>query len=426
MIPKIDASKIFSTLGNNSSLVPLGIKDVANSSGLTVSSYITGSGFEGKDRFIDEFGTQAIWLGGIPAYKYLLNNTLFKFAKFDSKIDPRIFKDKKITALAMKYAPSQEIKENIKNAAKRQKMFKTLAVIRFAASTVLAALTYFGLTKLRHKYTENQIKKEYMEHKKKDLSAYNKQVPFSAAFSPVQKSANPVFTGGIQDFMFDPVKNLMLVDGSITAERLSSARNPQDFLGYLIKESSTWTFMYFAGPLITKYLEKHSEKAYNKSINLDARIIESPQLRDSLLDGSLKKHIEILKNIKSDEDLYKFAVSPETNNIVIDMAKKSDIITLLKNLDKVDTRNYIDLNNLKSLAGKLEKLISQYEKSGQSTDAFITSLRNLKRSAVIKNIGACIFALGIIVPAIMVIVRKLSPTPEFQVKKDIEEQLKKS
>ena len=73
MLPAITASKIYSTLGNNNSLVPLAIKDVANSLGLTTGSYITGDKLEGKDRFIDEFGTQAIWLFGIPAYKKLID-----------------------------------------------------------------------------------------------------------------------------------------------------------------------------------------------------------------------------------------------------------------------------------------------------------------------------------------------------------------
>ena len=78
MLLAITASKIYSTLGNNNSLVPLAIKDVANSLGLTTGSYITGDKLEGKDRFIDEFGTQAIWLFGIPAYKKLIDLTLYK------------------------------------------------------------------------------------------------------------------------------------------------------------------------------------------------------------------------------------------------------------------------------------------------------------------------------------------------------------
>ena len=71
MIPAISASYIYSKLGNSNSLVPMAIKDIANSVGLTAGSYITGDELEGKDRFLDEFGTQAIWLFGIPGYKKL-------------------------------------------------------------------------------------------------------------------------------------------------------------------------------------------------------------------------------------------------------------------------------------------------------------------------------------------------------------------
>ena len=43
----------------------MAIKDIANSVGLTAGSYITGDKLEGKDRFLDEFGTQAFWNSGI-------------------------------------------------------------------------------------------------------------------------------------------------------------------------------------------------------------------------------------------------------------------------------------------------------------------------------------------------------------------------
>ena len=81
MIPAINASAIYSTLGNPSSLVPLAVKDVANSLGLTTGSYIIGDKLEGKDRFLDEFGTQAIWLFGLPVFKKITDLTLYKALK---------------------------------------------------------------------------------------------------------------------------------------------------------------------------------------------------------------------------------------------------------------------------------------------------------------------------------------------------------
>lgn len=433
MISNITASTVYSVLGNNSSKVPLAIKDIANSCGLTAASYMAGDNVEGKDRFIDEFGTQAIWLWGIPAYQKILDLTFFKSAGLDPKVDTRILKDSKIFQAAQELAPTEAIKNSLKNVSLNQGKFKTLSLIKFAASTLLTSITYLGLTKYRHKYTEEQIKKDYFEKQKnKHISFKDKtsqQVPFSSAFSQVHQSKkgsnnNVSFTGGFEDFIFDPVKNLMIVDASITGERLTHSRNPQDFLGYVIKEGSFWAFMYFAGPLISKALEANAEKKHNKSIDLDARVIESEQFKDAFKDGSIKEHLKVFKNAdKSDLDMYKFAVQSK-DNLIVDMAKKSDIIELLKDSDKVDTRKYIDLKELRGVAQKVEKLFGQYENSGENLDDFFKAVRKLKRASVIKNIGACIGALGVVAPAIMLMMRKMNP--EYQVKKDIEKQLSKS
>lgn len=434
MIPKISASAIYSVLGNNSSLIPLGIKDVANSCGLTAASYIAGDSVEGKDRFIDEFGTQAIWLGGIPSYKYILDKTLFKFTKLDPKVDVRVLKDKNIANAAMEFAPTEKIRQGIEQALKNQKLFKNLTLAKFGISTVMTALTYFGLTKFRHKYTEQKITKDFYAKKEQEEKSekFVKEIPFSSAFDSVHKpNKKQVAFTGLQNFMFDPVKNLMLVDATITGERLSHSRNPQDFMGYVIKEGSFWLFMYGAGKMISDALERHSEKKHNKSIDLDARVIESEELKESFINGTLKKHLNVFKNAdKSDAEIYKFAVS-QKDNLVVNMAKKSDIIPLLGKSDVVDTRAFIDLGNnkagefggLRGLAKKLEKLLNQYENSGEDIETFFKSVRKLKRASVLKNIGSCIGALGIIAPAIMLMVRKFGDNTDYQVKKDVEAKL---
>lgn len=430
MIPKITASTVYSKLGDNSSLVPLAIKDIANSCGLTAASYMSGDNAEGKDRFIDEFGTQAIWLWGIPVYKKLLDIALFKQAKLDPEVDARILKNKDILQAAKEMAPTESIKNSLKAVAENQSEFKALTVAKFAASTILTAGTYLGLTKFRHNYTESKIKKDYFEKmKKQQMNGYNTEnIPFSSAFSHVHKqnknSKNVAFTGGVQDFIFDPVKNLMLVDGAITGERLTHAKNPQDFLGYVIKEGFFWAFMYFAGPTLSKALEKFADQK-GKSIDLDSRVIFGKDLEKAFNgkdSGIMPKQIqEFKKAAKSDLELYKFAVKPENKNLIIKMAKDSGIITLADGSELVDTRKYIDLKELRGICDKAEKLFTQYKKSEQPLDEFLKSVRSLKKASILKNIGACIGALGIIAPAIMLGLRKLNP--DYQVRKDIEKKL---
>ncbi|MBD5402450.1 hypothetical protein HDR58_06585 [bacterium] len=429
MIPQITASTIYSTLGNNSSKVPLAIKDIANSCGLTAASYMSGDRAEGKDRFIDEFGTQAIWLWGIPAYQKILDFCMYKPAKIDPSVDVRILKDQKIFEAAKEFAPTKAILDSLEKVGANQKTVKQLNIAKFALSTGLTALSYFGLTKFRHNYTENQIKQDILNKQNAQKDSFNIQssqdIPFSSAFSNVHSVSqkNPSFTGGMQDFIFDPVKNLMIVDGIITGERLSHSKNPQDFFGYVVKEGSFWAFMYFAGPLIAKALEKVADKK-GKSIDLDARVIFDEQLKNSFKDGSIKSHLAAFKAADvSDVGIYKFAVNPETKNLVVDFAKNSDVIELVKGSDKVDTRRFIDLNDLRGVAQKLEKLFGQYENSGESLDDFFKSVQKLKKGAIWKNIGSCIGALGILAPAIMLISRKIGSGSDYQVRKDIEQKM---
>ena len=419
MISPVTISKIYSQLGNSNSLVPLAIKDIANSAGMSAGSYISGDKHEGKDRFMDEFGTMAIWLLGIPFFKKVLDFVLFKPFKLDPSIDVRNFKNADILKKSAEFAPNEKIKAGIEKAAKNQKLFKGLTLTRFIASTILTIVSYGAFTKYRHKVTENAIRKELLDKKKQQEAGQN--------------ANEPNFTGGLSDFMFSPVKNLMIVDGAITTERFAQSRNKQDLTGYIIKEGAFWGFVYFAGDRIKNYLEKKVEKKYNRSIDLDSRVIESDELKNALSDGKLKKSlIEFEKSAgKSDLEIYEF-INKNPENFVVEMAKKSDIIPTLKKTDIIDTRKFVDISEVKLTKTKLEKLLNQFEGEKANTtkskeeflEEFLNSLKKFKRKSVLKNIGICIGALGVAVPLTMIALRYSGGVKqEFQTKKEIEKQL---
>lgn len=452
MIPVITASKVYSILGNNNSLVPLAMKDVANSVGLTAGSYIVGKEEEGQDRFIDEFGTQALWLFGIPGYKKLLDFVMFKTMGYDPKIDVRVLKNKDIFEKAKEFAHNDKVKAAFEKVGKNQKTFKGLTFAKFAVSTLMTIGTYGALTHYRHKFTEENIKKNIIaEHKAKEAkqnknTTFIPQAPKPEAFKAVsvkdEKDREQLAFKGLSDFMFSPVKNLMILDGAISGERLATSRNMQDFLGYGIKEGSFWIFMYYAGQRIQTHLEKSAETKHKKSIDLDARVIESDELKKAFHDNSLKKSIDEFANCKTDVEIYEF-INKHPDNFIVKMAKKSDIVKtkcsnenmfvkfarrtgmmpLLDNPDVVDTRAYIDIDEFKGVAKKLEKLHGQYEQSGESLEKFLGGVKKLKRASVWKNMGSCIFALGVLAPAIMVATRILREDKEFKVKEKIEKEL---
>ena len=354
----INPAKIYSTLGNPNSLIPLGVKDISSCVGMTAGSYATGKE-EGFDRFIDEFGTEGLWLGGIPTLKWIYDKTVFKAFGLDAKIDPRNLKDMDMFEKVKKYAPTEEIRKNLEKAGDKKRLFKNLAATKFVTSTVIAAGAYVGLTKLKQYYTDQKIRKnlikEYQEEVKKK-EAENKQEN--------QKTENPSFKGLgriVEEFAFSPVKNMYILDGFITCERLKDSRTSQEFVGYAIKEGSILLFLYYAGKKIQQFMENSAKKKHNKSITLDARVLESDNLKKIFKDGSIEK-----------------------------------------------------------LYGQYKEALAK----GDTTDSFFKQLKKLKRNSIRMNIGSCILALGVITPSIMLLKRMTDKSgPEFQTKKEIKEQL---
>lgn len=414
----VNAAKIYSTLGNPNSLIPLGVKDVSSCLGMTAGSYVTGKE-EGFDRFIDEFGTEALWLGGIPTLKWIFDKTVFKAFGLDAKIDPRNLRHKE-EALFNKikeFAPNEEIRKSLEKAESNKKLFKNLAATKFVVSTVLAAGAYIGLTRLKQYYTHQKIRKNL-------IAEYN------AKKNDENSSKNPSFKGigkVVEDFAFSPVKNMYILDGFITTERLADSRSTQELAGYAIKEGSCLFFLYYAGRKIQEWMEKSAKKKYNKSITLDSRVLESDNFKKSFEDGSIEKSIAEFKNAqKSDIGLYEF-LHKNPENKIVEVAKQSDVIKTFNKTNKIDTRAYIDLDEVKGINAKVEELFSQYKSAiqkGENSDTFFKTVRKLKRSSIIKNIGACILALGVITPGAMLIKRLTDKSgKEFQTKKEIKEEL---
>ncbi len=418
----VNVASIFSTLGNPNSLIPLAIKDSTSTAGMTIGSYITGKE-EGHDRFIDEVGTEAIWLGGIPFFKWIYDKTAFKALGLDSKFDARNLKDKDVLAKIKEYAPTEKIKQDIEKISQKSATFRKAAATKFFVSTALTVASYIGLTKFKQKYTDKKIRENLIAEYEAQKAQAKKDLPNEKA------SSNPSFKGlgsAIESLAFSPVKNMWVLDGAITAERLKDSRTKQEFIGYAIKEASILTFMYYAGGKIQEQLEKQAEKM-GKSISLDARVLEDGFLKDAFKDASIEKSLAEFKAANTTTaNLYEF-LHNNPDNLVVKTAKISDIISLYKETGKIDTRKYIDLKEVEGIQNKIELLYKQYKDAlakGETADKFFAQVKKLKRNSILTNIGSCMLALGVFTPAIMLLRRYSGDdNQEFETKKQIREQL---
>lgn len=443
--------KIFSTLGSSQSLVPLGIKDCANGLGATAGSAVT-SKEEAKDRFIDEFGSETIWLGGIPLYKGLTNKTLFKFLKYDPKYDVRNLANHDIYQKTLEHAPTEEIKANIEKIGQNSKTYKNLCVGKFVLATLLALGTYSFLTDIKQKYTEKKIRNRLLKEQENDSKAKmsvasNTNSSGYGVFEKMKHKDSDKNTNfkGLQNIMLDPVKNMFIMDAGITSQRLIKSRSPQECVGYAIKEAGFLYFMYVLGKKVQNHFENVADKKHNKSIALDAKVLEHNELMESFKNGSVVQDLNRFKAADSNDcALYDF-IKSETDkgingakkNSVIEAATQSDIIQTYKKPQKwykifskaedtnlLDTRKYIDLKQVRETHSNIDRLYSQFEKSGQTADEFFKGVRKLKRGSILKNMGSTIIALGVVLPAIMVADRYLRDgNKEFAVEKRIKEEL---
>ena len=445
--------KIVSTFGDHTSLYPLAVKDCVNSLGMTAFSYDAGGKIEAKDRFIDEFGTQAIWLGGLPFFKWAFNKTAYKAAKLNPNIDMRLVADKEQFEVASKYAKEYSKKLNDKNiidslsaAGQKSGLFRNLFLSKFATATALTLASFFTLVKVKQEYTKKQIEKEFWEKKAKE-GFYKNDLAKSQAFkgfagenqvksadSAHKKAANPSFKGlgsFMQSFMFDPVKNLFIVDAGITGERLASSRTKSEFVEYAIKEGSLLLFMYVAGRYVQKGIEKFSEKVFKKPIELHAEFLSSDELKNSISSDKISKDLDAFSKIADNKKaVYEFFYSEKNSgNIIVQAAKKSGMISTLKDASKKDTglinpHQYIDVKKMKELANNLAKVKDSFKNSGETLEQFLKKSTNLKIGSVAANIGISCLFLGLIVPYSMLKYReKQNGNKEFHVQKQIQQNL---
>lgn len=188
----VNIAKIYSTLGNSDSLIPLAVKDFSATGGMTAGSFVTGKE-EGQDRFIDEIGTEAIWLLGIPGFKFLFDKIVFKLMKFDSKFDARNLKDKDVFEKIKEYAPDEKVKSSIEKIDLNQKLFKNTTTAKFFVSTAMTVGSYIMLTKFKQDYTEKKIRKnliaEYEAKKVQDA----KSVDTPSQPSPLGEEVSAAF-----------------------------------------------------------------------------------------------------------------------------------------------------------------------------------------------------------------------------------------
>ena len=399
-------TSIISAIGNNSSVYPLIVRDcgieVPTKIALTYNQNKKESKgiayLAARERFLDEYATSAVWLGGIPlvgwiANKYIkarglnpdVNLKLFKEEQGIQGIDYNIKKFKDIAPDAVK---------DLLKAKENKKLYEKLLAGKFIASTSIPILFMgFILPKLifasSAKKIDNLRKKEAEKKNAKPLSFLQKEKFY--------KSKDVNFTGSwiTKAANFSAQDKMAVTDGGYAVGRVATARNKNERYDLSFKMAGMM-FLNFVAP---KWIEKGLNKL--TGVELDPIILADKEFAEQINNKTLK-----LPKNDSAEELLKFVDNLENKDtLFVKYANKFKKFKMMDNGIR-DPREYVDIKKLAKFRNDIEEFA---KKSLNSSDfnSYIKKAKIAKSANILTNVALSSFLLAYVLPKAQFAFRKL-------------------
>ena len=420
--------KLLSGLGNNSdSIVPMAVKDTISNCAIVATYKSKGGKDDARERAIEEFGTGAVWLFGIPAVKKIIDKTLYPIFKLNPDFDLRLLKDDSEFKSVLKNTNEALIKNPdnslIKNMSKtlnslndknaiwgkftNKDLYKGLFISKFALSTALSAIALTKIIKYKQKSTQKRIEAEVNKLKKENLirNSVDKKVKSSNVYNIFKGSKNKqniTFKGALDLFMYNPIANTSLLDGVITLTRLKEARKGER-KEVALKEIFQILFIYAIAKPTQKMFEFFGKKL-NTPIELDPKVLFSKDVKENIEQSSkiiLKENLNNIDKNELKEKIYSLA-SSDIKNPLIQTLNKNGVVSILKN------NNQEALNYLKQIDSKdLKKSIDDILTLNKHVNKNIGAIKAYKVFSIVANVAIGALAMGIVQPLINIKMRKL-------------------
>lgn len=424
------ATNFISKMGDNSgSRVPLLVKDTTCN--FLISSIYAKKGGEadGKERLIEEFGTEAVWIGGIPLIRWLIDKTAYKMAGINPNFDVRKFSAKNADNLELmkdcvKNSPAQ-LKE-LEKLGKNKKLALGLYISKFVVSTALTLFALRKITDYKQKATQKKLEEEILAQKEtKELVASNVQsdVQKSGYFTNFKKNQthhseenlktnttqgkNPSFKGLAdiaQAFIFNPVANNSLLDIGLSAQRMEQARKGEHSEVFL-KEGLTIAFYYPLAKPIQNGMEKAFNKLFKKPVTLDYRIISDKNFKENITNGKIAESVKKFSML-DDKQLTKKLFDSQ-DDAIVDLLKKSGVLSIYKKTNELSALQKLDFQEIRGTINNIDDFIKKANTAPEGLDKFISKAKACKCGSIFAGLAITIGVIGILQPLSVFALRKL-------------------
>lgn len=380
---------IISAIGNNSSIYPLLVRDcgieIPSKVGMTYSQNLKDSKQMAnnavRERLIDEYGTSAIWLGGIPLMDWLCDKGIQKLG-YNPKINPVLFKENskqgmKLNIDTFKEAAPKEVKE-MEKVLKNRKTFERLLATKFVLSTAIpVALMGYFLPKANFALTDKIRQKQ-------------------EAQKEIKAGSNPTFKGGAITALanMSTVNKMAVTDGGLTVGRVGTARNKYEKMEMAFKMGGMMFLNFVAPLLLAEGLDKLSGKLFNTNVNLDPKLLNDKEFVKAIKENSLSLPKENIIEFLDKNPEAKFSK----------LVSKYCGVNYLENGIR-DPRSYVDEKKIKAFQNEIEKFAKQAKSSGD-VDKFAKKALKVKSGNILANVAISSFLLAVALPKLTFILRK--------------------
>ena len=380
---------IISAVGNNRGIAPLFVRDccieIPAKLGLTYNQNLKDSKQMAnnavRERFIDEYGTSAIWMGG-PIVLGKLCNSAIKKCGYNAGVNMSLFKERKDQGIKLNIEKfkdkAPEAVEDLKKALQNKGKYQNLQAGKFAATTLIPiALMGFILPKLNFKLTEKIRKKQEAEKE-----AASKNISFKGIASTMANMSN--------------VNKMAVTDGGLTIGRVWTGRNryEQMELGF---KNSMMMFLNFVFPIyLAKALDKLSMKMFKTNVNLDPKLMNNEDFLNSIKTGDIKTP-------KKRENIIDF-LDKNPNSKFSKLCEEYCGVKYLKNRIR-DPREFVDTKKIYNFIKEIEKFSTEAKRSN-NINKYAKKAVRIKSANIAANVGISSFLLAVALPELIFFLRK--------------------
>lgn len=409
-------TNIISAIGNNSSIYPLLVRDccIEAPSKILIARRENSKESQIKandatrEKFIDEYATSAIWLGGIPAVEKLADKYISKKG-YNPNVNIKLFGEGKKEGSSLVQGIEYNIKKfsqysnkDVQDAVAdlikvrdNKAVYEKFLTKKFAAATIIPTLIMgFVLPKLNfaltRKVKENRNTQLPLKVPTKSFTSLNR-TKFSDFYEKQNKDI--AFTGGLTSTIASlrTVDKMAISDGGLTVGRVSTSRNKEEGYANAFRMIGSMILNFVTPVYIAKGLDKLANKLFKINVNLDPLILDNEEFISAIKENKIE-----LPKSNSPKDLMDF-IDSKPNSLFSKFAQKMKKVSYLKSGIR-DPRKFVDINDLSDFKTEFESFIDS-ARASKNIEKFAKKAKYVKCANILANVGISSFLLAGVLPA---------------------------